>query len=68
MTAGSVASSTVPVCYEQCPHMLILCIAMNIVFLLTIFKEGAGNVIHWLADAASHLTNTLFIACQGFVR
>jgi len=41
-------------------------IAYNIRFLLTMFKEGAGNVSLPLADM-SHPTYTQFIACESFI-
>jgi hypothetical protein len=31
------------------PHVLVPCIAVNIKFLLAIFKEGAGNISLLLA-------------------
>jgi hypothetical protein len=49
MTAGSTALATVPIC--QGPCSLVQCIAVNIMLLLTVFKEGAGNVSFWAADA-----------------
>jgi hypothetical protein len=48
----------------QCPHILVQCIAVTIMFLVTIFKEGAGNSFLYFNDE-SHPTNPLFILCQS---
>ena len=42
------------------PHVLVQCTAVNIRFLLTIFKEGAGNDFAWLA---THVISNKHIHC-----
>ena len=42
------------------PHDLVQCTAVNIRFLLTIFKEGAGNDFPWLAR---HVISNKHIHC-----
>ena len=48
---------------SQGPRVLVISIAVNIKFLLIIFKEGAGNVFLWLQ---MHITsNKHFIHCTS---
>jgi hypothetical protein len=43
--------------------VLVQCIAVNMRFLFTVFKEGAGNSFLKLTDG-SYITNLLLIECH----
>jgi len=63
MMAGSAALPTVQVCCESGSIFSVQCIAVNTSLLLTILKEGIGNVFAWVQTCASHQT-VKFIACR----
>ena len=59
---GSSAVFTVIPCSVMCwdPHVLVQCTTVNIRFLLTMFKEGAGYDFPWLAR---HVISNKHIHC-----
>jgi hypothetical protein len=65
MVADSAALAASPICCKMGPCILVPCITVDVRFLLTIFKTGAENVFHQLADT-SDLTNMLFSAHQSY--
>jgi hypothetical protein len=63
--AGRATFAAIPICRKLSPHVLFQRTAVHVKLVLAILKEGAANGFLQPADALSHLTNALFIACQS---
>jgi hypothetical protein len=65
MVAGSTAIIYIPHCHQSGSRIVFQYVTVNNRFLLTIFKEGAGNGFLWLANLSSHLTNMPLVVRQS---